>query len=309
MPTLTGIIPILPIPFDAGGRIDEDSLRRVVHFELDGGVHGLGVGGFASEAYKLTDQERIRCAEIVAAEVSGQVPLIIGLSPGSTEAAIEQAHIYSNLHPAALMTLPPNTMNNDELSLMEHYIALGNASDVPIMVQQSPQIQAYAHCQLSTEHLAQIAKHAPGIRYFKIEGPGSARRINALKARVNNDVRMFGGVGGISLREELEVGAAGLLPGVCFNEFFVDVWAAWTADDKLHVDEVLLRAQPLVDAVSGFGHEFSLHARKYLLKRAGIIDYDTVRRPTVRPEFTALENIGRLVDEMGLRIGLRSIKR
>jgi 4-hydroxy-tetrahydrodipicolinate synthase len=302
MPILTGIIPVLTIPFDADGRIDEDSLRRVVHFELEGGIHGLGVGGFASEAYKLTDQERIRCAEIVAAEVAGQVPLIIGMAPGSTEAAIEQAHVYSNLHPAALMTLPPNTMNNDDMSLMEHYIALGNASDVPIMVQQSPQIQAYAHCQLSTEHLAQIAKHAPSIQYFKIEGPGSARRINALKGRVNDDVRLFGGVGGLSLREELEVGAAGLLPGVGFNEFFVEVWAAWTADDKMRVDDILLRAQPLVDAVSGFGHEFSLHARKYLLKRAGLIAHDTVRRPTVRPEFTALENIARLADELGLRI-------
>lgn len=305
MPTLNGIIPILVTPFDANGRIDEDSLRRVVHFELEGGIHGLGIGGFASEAYKLTDQERMRCAEIVAAEVAGHVPLIIGMAPGSTEAAIEQAHVYSNLHPAALMTLPPNTMNNDELSLMEHYIALGNASDVPIMVQQSPQIQAYGHCQLSTEHLAQIAKHAPNIRYFKIEGPGSARRINALRARVNDGVAMFGGVGGIALREELDVGAAGVLPGVGFNEFFVEAWSAWKDDNKVQADDILLRGQPLVDAVSSFGHEFSLHARKYLLKRAGIIAYDTVRRPTVRPEFTALENIGRLVDEMGLRIGLR----
>ncbi|MCA0455615.1 MAG: dihydrodipicolinate synthase family protein [Chloroflexi bacterium] len=303
MPTLSGIIPILITPFDEAGRIDEESLRRVVHFELEGGVHGIGVGGFASEAYKLTDQERIRCAEIVAAEVNGQVPLIIGMAPGSTEAAIEQAHIYSNLHPAALMTLPPNTMINDEMSLMEHYIALGNASDVPIMVQQSPQIPAYAHCQLSTEHLAQIAKHAPNIRYFKIEGPGSARRINALRARVSDDVRLFGGIGGLTLREELEVGAAGLLPGVGFNEFFVDVWSAWTEDNKAHVDEVLLRAQPLVDAVSGFGHEFSLHARKYLLKRAGIITHDTVRRPTVRAEFAALDNVAHLIDEMGLRLG------
>jgi len=302
MPNLNGIIPILITPFDADGRIDEASLRRVVHFELEGGVQGLGIGGFGSEAYKLTDQERIRCAEIVAAEIAAQVPLVIGMAPGSTEAAIEQAHVYSNLHPAALMTLPPNTMNNDVMRLMEHYITLSNASDVPIMVQQSPQIPAYVHCQLSTEHLAQIAKHAPGIRYFKIEGPGSARRINALRARVSEDVRLFGGVGGLNLREELEMGAAGLLPGVGFNEFFVDAWTAWTADDKIRVDEILLRLQPLVDAVSGFGHEFSLHARKHLLKRAGIIAHDTVRRPTVRPEFAALENIAHLADELGLRI-------
>lgn len=303
---IQGIIPILVTPFDAQGRIDEESLRQVVRFELDGGVHGLGVGGFASEAYKLTDQERIRCAEIVAAEVAGTVPLIIGMSPGSTEAAIELAHILSNLKPSALMTLPPNTMNNDEASLIDHYISLGLASDVPVMVQQSPQIQGYAHCQISTEGLAQINKHAPNVRYFKIEGPGSARRISALRGRVSDEARMFGGVGGITLREELEAGAAGLLPGVGFNEFFMDVWAAWEAGDMLRVDEVLGRAQPLVDAVSSFGHEFSLHARKYLLKRAGIIKHDVVRHPTVRPDYTALEKVGMMADEMGLRIARRA---
>jgi 4-hydroxy-tetrahydrodipicolinate synthase len=299
---LRGIIPIVITPFDPDGRIDEESLRRVVRFELEGGAHGIGVGGFASEAYKLTDPERIRCAEIVAAEVDGRVPIIIGMSPGSTQAAIELAHIFSNLHPAALMTLPPNTMQNDDASLIAHYIDLGNASDVPIMVQQSPHIQGYAHCQLSTESLAQIAKHAPNVNYFKIEGPGSARRIRELRERVREDVGTFGGVGGVHLREELEAGAGGLLPGVGFNEFFMRAWTAWEAGDKDEVDTILREAQPLVEAVSAYGHEFSLHARKYLLKRAGIIAHDTIRRPTVRPEFAALERIGVTADAMNLRI-------
>jgi N-acetylneuraminate lyase len=56
---LRGIFPIVITPFDSEGRaIDEDSLRRVVRFELDGRADGVGVGGFASEAYKLTDEER-----------------------------------------------------------------------------------------------------------------------------------------------------------------------------------------------------------------------------------------------------------
>ncbi len=299
---LRGIIPIMITPFDANGQIDEESLRRVVRYELEGGAQGIGVGGFASEAYKLTDQERIRCAEIVAAEVNGRVPLIIGMAPGSTEAALEQAHIYADLRPAALMTLPPNTMNTEEFGLIEHYIALGLAADVPIMVQQSPQIEAYKHCQLPTEGLAQIAKHAPKVQYFKIEGPGSARRISTLKSRVSEDVGLFGGIGGINLREELEAGAGGLLPGVGFNEFFLEAWAAWEREEPFMVDDILRRAQPLVEAVSGFGHEFSLHARKHLFQRAGIIAHATVRRPTVRADWQALDHVWRIAEELGVRI-------
>ena len=88
---LRGIIPILLVPFDASGDIDEISLRRVVRFELEGGVHGIGINGFASEAYKLTDAERERTVQIVADEVAGSVPLVIGIAPGSTRAAQHQA--------------------------------------------------------------------------------------------------------------------------------------------------------------------------------------------------------------------------
>lgn len=302
---LRGIIPIVITPFDSSGQIDIKSLRRVVDFELRGGVHGIGVGGFASEAYKLTDYERLQCAESAAIEINGRVPLIIGISPGSTEAAVEQARLYARLKPAALMVLPPNTMSNDEASLVDHYITLGNAVETPIMVQQSPQIPAYAHCQLSVESLAQIARLAPNVKYFKIEGAGSAKRIHALKQRLSDEFGLFGGVGGIAMRDELTAGAVGLLPGVGFNEFFLKVWEAWEANDHEKVDMILSDAQPLVEAVSGHGHEFSLHARKFLLARAGIIIHAAVRRPTTRPDTYVLESIGRMVDDMGLRISLR----
>jgi dihydrodipicolinate synthase/N-acetylneuraminate lyase len=36
MVKLTGVIPILLVPFDDEGNLDETSLRRVVQFELDG---------------------------------------------------------------------------------------------------------------------------------------------------------------------------------------------------------------------------------------------------------------------------------
>jgi 4-hydroxy-tetrahydrodipicolinate synthase len=224
------------------------------------------------------------------------------MAPGSTEAAVAQAEFYATLHPAALMTLHPSTMKMDEHVVVDFYVEFGSASPVPVMVQQSPHIQAYSGCMLKPESLARIAQRCPNVLYFKIEGPGSARRLGALRSRVRDDVGLFGGVGGIALRDELREGAAGLLPGVGFNEYFVDVWRAWKENDLLTVETILGRAQALVEAVSGNGHEYSLHARKYLLQRIGVIDHAYVRRPTTRPEPAALDSLGWLVDSMGLRI-------
>lgn len=291
---LRGIIPIVITAFDEAGQIDEDSLRRVVQFELDGGADAIGVGGFASEAYKLSDAERLRCAKIVADTVAGRVPLVIGIAPGSLEVALAQAEQYAPLQAAALMTLPPSTMTHESQTLVDFYVELGQASQTPIKVQQSPQIAAYAHTLLNAEHLAEIASRAPNVHYFKIEGKGAPERITNLRRLVGERVGLFGGVGGLTLLDELRAGANGLLPGVGFNDVFHRVWAAWTASDEAGATAMLQAAQPLIDAVSGRGHEFSLHARKHLLYRAGIISTPYVRKPTVTADAAALEQVIKL---------------
>ena len=299
---LRGIYPIVFIPFLPDGNIDQSGLENIVKFELDGGIDGLGVNGFASEAYKMTDDERRQCIEIVAGVVSHSVPLIIGMAAGSTEAAIQQAKEFSTYQPAALMTLPPNTMNLGEQTLVEYYVALGEASDIPIMVQQSPHIQSYSATGLSADSLAEIAHRSSMVKYFKIEGGGSAERIAALRPLVDESVTLFGGGGGITLPDELKAGASGLIPGVGFNEYFVNIWAAWEAEDYGQAETLLNEVQPLVSAVSGSGHEYSLHARKYLMKRAGYIDHVVVRRPTVDASVSELIALDSIVDSLDIRI-------
>jgi dihydrodipicolinate synthase/N-acetylneuraminate lyase len=302
---LTGIIPIVFVPFHNDGSIDEAGLRRIVRFELDGGVDGIGINGFASEAYKLTDDERRKTVEIVAIEVADSVPLVIGIAPGSTVAAIQQAQAFSRYHPAVYMTLPPATMDNGVQALVEHYVTLANASDVPIMVQVSPHIPAYRHCGLPAQALAEIADRAPNACYFKIEGPGSADRVRELKPLVTDNVIMFGGGGGITVMDELRAGASGLIPGVGFNEFFVDIWSAWKQDDTAHAESLIIQADPLVKAVSGKGHEYSLHVRKQLMKRTGYIESAHVRQPTIGFNEADMPAIFEIADGLNLRISQR----
>ena len=300
---LRGILPIVFVPFTRTGEVDEAGLRRVVQFELDGGVHGLGINGFATEAYKLTDDERRKTVEIVAHEVAGQVPLIIGIAPGSTEAAVGQAREFAKYEPAALMTLPPPTMDNGPEALVNHYVDLSTASEAPIMVQQSPHIPAYSHCGLGAQYLAEMAAGSDKIRYFKIEGPGAPERMAQLSPLVDKErVALFGGGGGVTFPDELKAGAAGVIPGVGFNEAFVEIWKRVEAGDMDGVREKLGALQPLVDAVSGPGHEFSLHARKHLMKRFGVIDSAYVRRPTVEVSEADIAEVFRVADTFDLRI-------
>lgn len=299
---IEGIAPIVFTPFDENGDIDAHSLRKIVRFELDGGVHAIGVNGFASEAYKLTDSERHNNVQIVASEVAGQAPLIIGIAAGSAEAAIRQAHEFARYQPAALMVLPPPTMDNGIQSLVDYYTALGNASEIPIMVQQAPHVPQYRHCELPVNALAEIAQGSPNVKYFKIEGPGSSQKMRGLAPLLTAGQKIFGGGGGITVLDELRNGAAGLIPGVGFNEIFLAAWERWTIGDQAAAEDIIQRADRLVKAVSGRGHEHSLHLRKHLMKRAGAIRHAYVRRPTVPFSEDELSDIFEIVDALDLRI-------
>ena len=46
MMQLQGVLPILPTPFTDDGVVDEVSLRRLIDFEREGGVHGVRILGF-----------------------------------------------------------------------------------------------------------------------------------------------------------------------------------------------------------------------------------------------------------------------
>ena len=299
---LGGIAPIVFTPFNQNGEIDAKSLRKILRFELDGGIHAIGINGFASEAYKLTDGERLENVKIAASEVAGQVPLIIGIAAGSTEAAIQQARQFAPYQPAALMALPPATMDSGTRALIEHYVALGNASEMPIILQQAPHIPQYRHCELPAAALAEVAERAPSVKYFKLEGPGSSQMMKELAPLLGAEHKMFGGGGGITVLTELQNGAAGLIPGVGFNEVFLAAWQQWTAGSRTAAAAIIQNADGLVKAVSGRGHEYSLHIRKHLMKRAGAVDCVYVRRPTVPFDAADMRAIFELADQLDLRI-------
>ena len=315
---LEGIIPILFIPFCEDGSIDETGLRRIARFELAGGVQGIGINGFASEAYKLTEEERWRAAQIVAEEIAGAAPLLIGIAPSSTRQAIAEAQRYESLSPAILMALPPSTMAFGAAALRQHYVALAEASTTPIMLQQAPQIPAYHHCALSAAELAEIARAAPNLSYFKIEGPGSAAVISELRQLLESDDRhseerrYFGGGGGITVLAEWRAGANGLVPGVGFNEEFLRAWESWRMGEIGTAEAALRRIQPLVAAVSGAGHEHSVYLRKRLMRDAGYIENAELRRPiapaTPRDGWQALDQqddanaLYALVHSLNLRV-------
>ncbi len=301
---LQGIMPILFVPFRASGELDKVGLQRLVQFELESGVQGLGINGFSSEAYKLSDFEREQAIDIVATELAGQLPLIIGIVAESTTSAVKQLRKFRSYKPAVYMALPP--VNLDKTALQTYYVDLSWAVDIPLMVRQTSPLAQDNSCKLSAEDLANMAYRADGIQYFKFEGEDAAQQMAALHELIGElDIGFFGSSGGLNFLAEAKTGASGLLPGVGFNEIFRQVWHAYEHLNIRRVRELLMEYHDLIAAVSSQGYEFSLHARKQLMQRAGYIETSLVRGPTIPFSEQDAKRIFTLADKYDLRISRR----
>ena len=62
---LIGVVPIIPTPFTLDEQIDENALERLVDFAVAGGVQAACLPAYASEFYKLTDEEKQKIESLV----------------------------------------------------------------------------------------------------------------------------------------------------------------------------------------------------------------------------------------------------
>ncbi|MBW7892783.1 MAG: dihydrodipicolinate synthase family protein, partial [Chitinophagaceae bacterium] len=57
--SMEGVVPIIPTPFTDKEEIDIESLKRLVDFACSCGIEAACLPAYASEFYKLTDEEKL----------------------------------------------------------------------------------------------------------------------------------------------------------------------------------------------------------------------------------------------------------
>ena len=101
-----GIYPMLYAFFGANGQLDRGAIRAEIEAVVAQGVHGVAVGGLASEVNKLSTTERWQLMEWALADVSGRIPVCVTVAENTTEGQIEMVRAANGArgrmgHPAA----------------------------------------------------------------------------------------------------------------------------------------------------------------------------------------------------------------
>ena len=151
-----GIIPAMVTPFHDDESLNEDALRQLVNYLIASGVHGLFPTGSQGEFYALTPDEKQRVWQIVVDEAAGRVPIYAGTGAITTREVIALNKRAERAGIQAVSVLTPMFINPTQDELYHHYIAIADATTLPVLLYNNP---GRTGVHLSADLVGRLAEH------------------------------------------------------------------------------------------------------------------------------------------------------
>jgi 4-hydroxy-tetrahydrodipicolinate synthase len=141
MPTpkkFRGTATALVTPFKADGTLDEKALRKLVGFQIAGGVEALVPVGTTGENPTLSQEEQLRVIGIVLDEADGKARVFAGAGSNSTAEAIQKARAAKGAGADAALVVGPYYNKPTQEGYFQHFRAIAEGADLPIIVYNVP---------------------------------------------------------------------------------------------------------------------------------------------------------------------------
>ena len=242
-----GSYTVMVTPFtEDGERINEESLREFVNWQIKEGVHGLIPLGSTGEFLSQTDEERALVAETVVSTAGGRVPVLIGTAAEWTDECVRYSRQAEEIGADGVMIVPPYYSSPTEDELFEHYRRVAEAISIPVMVYNNPFTSNVDLKPLLVARLSQI----DNVSYIK-ESSGDVSRVYEIQRLCGDRMTVFAGYLPF---ESYAMGAEG------YVSVFSNIAPKMSADlFKLVVDkgdmkagrDLYFRVLPLIKAIAG----------------------------------------------------------
>jgi len=288
---IVGAVPVLVMPFDENGAVDEDSLRRQIDFCVEAGSQAIAFG-MGSESHMLTDAERERVWSATARHLNGGLPLIAATAHPSHEGVIALTRLARECG-ADYAMVNPETRAGEKLVAL--FCDLSDRVGLPMMVQD-------AAGNAPADVLLRAVREAASVTCLKIESPGAPHKIGVLADGLRQsglggggerEITVLGGSNGNLLPEELARGAVGALPHPALIDAFRTVCDRYAAGDTGGALDCYFRCilplNRLVLAGGAAGGQIWMH--KTIFLRAGILRSAHCRVPAAPQPDWAMEKI------------------
>ncbi len=273
MKDFSGVFTALVTPFKQG-EIDWNSLKRLIRQQLDAGIDGFVVCGTTGESPTLSESEKLALFDFVKAEVSRQVPLVMGTGTNSTSDSIRATQAAAARGADAALVVVPYYNKPPQRGLFQHYQKIAESSDLPIILYNVP---GRTITRLEIQTIAELS-HLPNIIGIK-EATGDVDFGARVVKETRDDFLVTSGDDGTFL-DLIAVGGQGVISVAShiLPNKFVDWCARARCGD--------LSAREEFSAIADLNSYLYVEANPIPIKMAlhlmGIIDSPELRLPLVQ---------------------------
>lgn len=183
------IVPILT-PIDENEIIDERKLRDQVEFVIRGGVTGILAFGSNGEFYVVEEAEQERALKIILDQAAGRVSVFLGIGEISTRKCIRYARMAQRVGADAVSVLQPMFIKPTEEELFEHFKAIADSVDIPVLLYNNPGRCGYT---LSAGLVKRLAHEVDNIVGMKDSSGDITQTEEFIRLNRDNGFQVFAG--------------------------------------------------------------------------------------------------------------------
>ncbi|HKX00146.1 MAG TPA: dihydrodipicolinate synthase family protein [Bryobacteraceae bacterium] len=269
---IDGIVPIIPTPFTTEEKVDWPALGRLVDFACASGSCAMCLPAYASEFYKLSEEERLRAVAEAVGQASGRMPVFAQVNFVSARQAVESAQIAQKNGASAISVAVPRIFAFGEWDLQRYFDRILSSIDIPLLIQDfNP-----SGPTITPRFVAELHRAHPHFRWVKLEEPMMSAKVAAILDATGGEVGVLEGWGGMYMLDLIPAGICGVMPGLAVSDLLATVFRLAKKGEIKQADKIFQGVLPQI--VFSLQHmELFHHAEKRLLEARGILAGSKVR--------------------------------
>lgn len=283
-----GIYPASVMPFDPSGRLDAESLARLMAAFEAAGCQGVVLAGTNGEGPSLSALEK-RDLVATAKPLAGDLSLILGIATPSLSEAVWLSKQAAKEGCLAVLAMPPAYWRNvGEDMIAAWFVALMDASPLPVLAYNHP---AMTGLPITRAIVRSIAGHE---RFAGIKDSSGHRENLTMYREVVPEGKAILVGDETLLADALDHGWTGSISGASnvLAPHLVQIVRDHLAGDRESVQERQALIQPILEAIRSSPQPAT---HKGVLHSWGRLTSDMVRLP-LKTEPTAVRRVSELIE-------------
>ncbi|MEC9485305.1 MAG: 4-hydroxy-tetrahydrodipicolinate synthase [Candidatus Izemoplasma sp.] len=286
-----GSLVAIVTPFDQQGGVHYEKLTELLNWHVEQKTDGIIILGTTGEAPTLSKTEKLAVFEHTVKVIDGRIPVIAGTGSNNTSATIQFSQETEKLGVDGLLVVTPYYNKGNRQGIIEHYKAINNAVNIPIIVYNVP---SRTGVNLEVDVVKELSSfsHIVGLK----EASGDLSYFGQIQAATPKEFLLFSGNDDVVL-PTLSLGGSGVI-SVAANVIprpFHDMVEAFLNNDLQKAIELQLH---YMDLINGLFVEVNPVPVKAVLNLMGknVGEYRLPLAPPTNDTLTLLQDLVRRYD-------------